>query len=276
MDIKIPTGSGGDTDSTRNASLGLNEDEQQRQETTDIVADMSSGLSRKNVTAAGHPKTDQASNGDEDVNRSTTTSPAGKADIEAPWATEATSKPGSMAKADAAPGPRHHRTGSIDSLKGLSKSERAKRIGKVYKKNAGGDIMLASSHRHVAGTSPLSGGSIKEGEIEEDATWNDVCRAMCSHSGKEWLKIGGFILTLLAVLYFFLFGLDLLGTSFAVVGGCTAGSLLGSDTNPLASVMIGIVATAILQSSSTTTSIIVSLVSGGLDVKQAIYMYVLQ
>jgi sodium-dependent phosphate cotransporter len=36
--------------------------------------------------------------------------------------------------------------------------------------------------------------------------------------------------------------------------------------------MIGIIATALLQSSSTTTSIIVSLVSGGLNVQQGIYM----
>jgi len=48
--------------------------------------------------------------------------------------------------------------------------------------------------------------------------------------------------------------------------------MLASDTNPLASVMIGIIATALLQSSSTTSAIIVSLVSGGLDVHQGIYM----
>jgi hypothetical protein len=40
----------------------------------------------------------------------------------------------------------------------------------------------------------------------------------------------------------------------------------------LASVVIGILVTAFLQSSGTTTAIIVSLVSGGLDVDQAIYM----
>mmetsp|Transcript_26035 Transcript_26035/g.49385 ORF Transcript_26035/g.49385 Transcript_26035/m.49385 type:complete len:560 (+) Transcript_26035:958-2637(+) len=54
--------------------------------------------------------------------------------------------------------------------------------------------------------------------------------------------------------------------------GCTAGTLLGSDTNPLASLLIGIIATALLQSSSTTTAIVVSLVSGGLDVDQGIYI----
>jgi Na+/phosphate symporter len=84
------------------------------------------------------------------------------------------------------------------------------------------------------------------------------------------MKISLAILFLLVLLYFFLLGLELLGTSFKVVGGCTAGSLLGSDANPLTGVMIGIIATAILQSSSTTTSIIVSLVSGGLEVSNGI------
>lgn len=109
-------------------------------------------------------------------------------------------------------------------------------------------------------------------DIPDDATWKDVYQACCCHSLREWCVIGLYISALLGLLYFFLVGLDLLGTSFQVIGGCTAGSLLGSDTNPLASVLIGILATAILQSSSTTTSIIVSLVSGGLNVQQGIYM----
>jgi hypothetical protein len=274
MNLEIPTGSvgagAGDNDSTAAASSQHDAHERQRQETNDVVADMSSGLS-------GTKNTNDV-DVEQQVNNTTTKSDHGRhhhrtpssenADISAPWVTD---KPENL-MASPPSGRGHHRNTSMDSLKNLSKSERAKRIGKIYKKNAGGDIMLASSHRHVAGTSPLAPGSIKEAEVEEEATWGDVCRAMCNHSGKEWAKIGGFILMLLTVLYFFLFGLDLLGTSFAVVGGCTAGSMLGSDTNPLASVMIGIVATAILQSSSTTTSIVVSLVSGGLDVKQAIYM----
>ncbi|KAL3916000.1 MAG: hypothetical protein SGILL_005379 [Bacillariaceae sp.] len=67
-------------------------------------------------------------------------------------------------------------------------------------------------------------------------------------------------------------GLDMLSASFQVVSGCTAGSLLGSDTNPLASFLIGIVATALLQSSSTTTSIVVSMCGAGLDVQAGIYI----
>ena len=61
-------------------------------------------------------------------------------------------------------------------------------------------------------------------------------------------------------------------SQFGFDRGCTAGTMLGSDTNPLASLLIGIIATALLQSSSTTTAIVVSLVSGGLDVDQGIYI----
>jgi hypothetical protein len=102
------------------------------------------------------------------------------------------------------------------------------------------------------------------------ATWSDVFRVCCIHNQSEWMKIGLFLLTLLFILYTFLVALDLLGTSFKVVGGCTAGSMLGSETNPITAVMIGIIATTLLHSSTTTTAIIVSLVSGGLDVQQGI------
>lgn len=111
-----------------------------------------------------------------------------------------------------------------------------------------------------------------EEDDDKDATWGDVCHSCCCHTPREWGMIIVAITSLLICLYFFLVGLDLMGISFQVVGGCTAGSILGEDTNPLAGLMIGILATAILQSSSTTTAIIVSLVSGGLDIRQAIYM----
>jgi sodium-dependent phosphate cotransporter len=105
-----------------------------------------------------------------------------------------------------------------------------------------------------------------------DATWSEVCRACCVHEPQEWLKIFAGATVLMFFLYFFLLGLELLGTSAKVLGGCTAGSLLGDDANPVAGLMIGILATVLLQSSSTTTSIVVSLVGGGLDVRAAIYM----
>lgn len=113
-------------------------------------------------------------------------------------------------------------------------------------------------------------------EEDQNVSWADVGRACCCHSLREWFSIFVGIASLLCCLYFFLLSLSLLGTSFKVVGGCTAGSMLGSDTNPVASLCIGIIATALLQSSSTTTSIVVSLVTSdsgnGLKVQQAIYI----
>ena len=107
----------------------------------------------------------------------------------------------------------------------------------------------------------------------QEATWGEVCTACCVHSPQEWaIGFGGFLLVCF-FLYFFLFGLDLLGSGAKVLGGCTAGALFGDETNPIAGLMIGILATVLLQSSSTTTSIVVSLVGAdSVSVKQGIYM----
>jgi|Transcript_39854 sodium-dependent phosphate cotransporter len=106
-----------------------------------------------------------------------------------------------------------------------------------------------------------------------DATWGEVCRACCVHTPKEWGIVFIGLCVLCFFLYFFLLGLDLLGSSAKVLGGCTAGSILGNETNPIAAMMIGVLATVLLQSSSTTTSIVVGLVGGGaIQVQQAIYM----
>ena len=106
-----------------------------------------------------------------------------------------------------------------------------------------------------------------------DATWGEVCSACCVHTPQEWAMGGLSCLAALTFLYFFLFGLELLGSGAKVMTGCTAGSLFGNETNPIAGLMIGILATVLLQSSSTTTSIIVSLVGAeAVTVKQGIYM----
>jgi len=84
--------------------------------------------------------------------------------------------------------------------------------------------------------------------------------------------IGVGLLLICFFLYFFLFGLELLGSSAKVMGGCKAGQLFGEETNPIAGLMVGILATVLLQSSSTTTSIVVSLIGSAVSVSQGIYM----
>lgn len=79
------------------------------------------------------------------------------------------------------------------------------------------------------------------------------------------------ILGLCVCLYFFLVGLAIMGDAFKVLGGSAAGEMFGSITNPIAGLMVGILATVLVQSSSTSTSIIVSLAgSGQIAVKDAI------
>ena len=69
--------------------------------------------------------------------------------------------------------------------------------------------------------------------------------------------------------------LTFLSTSFRILGGRNLGSLFADDSllaNPVVGLMIGILVTVLVQSSTTSTSIIVSLVSAGAGVRPAIPM----
>ncbi len=78
---------------------------------------------------------------------------------------------------------------------------------------------------------------------------------------------------ILFFLYWFIFSLELLSTGAKALTGCAAGGLFGGNTNPVASLIVGMLVTILLQSSSTTTLIIVSLVgAGSIPVEPAIFM----
>jgi len=78
-------------------------------------------------------------------------------------------------------------------------------------------------------------------------------------------------LFLAAVLYCFLLGLDLMGLAFNLFGGGFAEALIIGTSNPFVGLFVGILATSLVQSSSTTTSITVGLVAaGGLTIEGAI------
>jgi len=70
-------------------------------------------------------------------------------------------------------------------------------------------------------------------------------------------------LTVVITIYFFLLSINLLGHSFKLFGKEFAEAMLQTTSNPFAGLIIGIVATSLIQSSSTTTSIVVGLVAGG-------------
>jgi sodium-dependent phosphate cotransporter len=70
------------------------------------------------------------------------------------------------------------------------------------------------------------------------------------------------LLQLLTFLYLFLFSINLMGASLKLFGAGFAESLIAGTSNPLAGLVIGVLATSLIQSSSATTSIVVALVAG--------------
>jgi sodium-dependent phosphate cotransporter len=81
------------------------------------------------------------------------------------------------------------------------------------------------------------------------------------------------ILKFLAVLYLFFLCIELMGGSFKLLGKDAARELLQVTDNPIVGLLIGIMATSIMQSSSSTTSIIVGMVAAGtLTISQAVPM----
>jgi sodium-dependent phosphate cotransporter len=76
---------------------------------------------------------------------------------------------------------------------------------------------------------------------------------------------------LLVLLYIFFVSISLMGASFKFFGKDFAKQLLETTSSPFVGLFIGIFATSLVQSSSTTTSMTVALVAGGgLDVEHAI------
>jgi len=76
-------------------------------------------------------------------------------------------------------------------------------------------------------------------------------------------KILGRIGLLLILLFAFFVGLDLMGLSFKLFGKGFAETLIEQTSNPFVGLFIGILATTLVQSSSTTTSMTVALVAAG-------------
>ncbi|MEZ9489928.1 Na/Pi symporter [Vibrio breoganii] len=74
------------------------------------------------------------------------------------------------------------------------------------------------------------------------------------------------------MLYLLLVSVSMVGSGFKMASGEHAKTLFDFASHPVAGLMIGLVATALIQSSSTVTSIIVGLVAGGLPVQIAIPM----
>ncbi len=70
-------------------------------------------------------------------------------------------------------------------------------------------------------------------------------------------------LGIVVCLYFFLVGIKGIGGAFKLFGGDIAEQILLTTSNPFTGLFIGILSTALMQSSSATTSIVVGMVAGG-------------
>jgi sodium-dependent phosphate cotransporter len=71
------------------------------------------------------------------------------------------------------------------------------------------------------------------------------------------------VLLVVGLLYLFFLGLDLMGVAFKLFGKGFAERLLEGTANPFVGLVVGILATSLVQSSSTTTSMTVALVGAG-------------
>jgi sodium-dependent phosphate cotransporter len=74
------------------------------------------------------------------------------------------------------------------------------------------------------------------------------------------------------LVYLLICAVGMIGGGFKMAAGDHAKELFAFASNPFAGLVVGIVATALIQSSSTVTSIIVGLVAGGLPVELAVPM----
>ncbi|KAL4635408.1 sodium-dependent phosphate transport protein 2B-like [Arapaima gigas] len=129
----------------------------------------------------------------------------------------------------------------------------------------------------------VSTADLVDEKLNEDDPWN---LPELQDTGVKWSEldtkgkvlrvvtaIGKFII-LLGLLYLFVCSLDVLSSAFQLVGGKAAGDIFQDNavlSNPVAGLVIGVMVTVLVQSSSTSSSIIVSMVSSGLlQVKSAV------
>jgi len=71
------------------------------------------------------------------------------------------------------------------------------------------------------------------------------------------------IVAIIAILYLFLLSVGMIGAGFKGLGSGFAKTLFTSEASPFIGLFIGILATGLFQSSSTTTSLVVGMVAGG-------------
>ena len=88
---------------------------------------------------------------------------------------------------------------------------------------------------------------------------------------RESCKTWGQVFLLVGVLYLFLVSIGMMGGAFKLFGKDFATQLVETTSNPLVGLFVGILATTLAQSSSTTTSITVGIVAaGGMTIESSV------
>jgi len=110
------------------------------------------------------------------------------------------------------------------------------------------------------------------GDVNDPESATSAFKAFYWLSGINWLKVSIFFMVWILI-WIFLVCLGLMGTGFKLLGGKDSAKMFDVVDNPISGVMIGILATVLVQSSSTSTSIIIALVGADeMDVSTAIPM----
>ncbi|XP_053384148.1 sodium-dependent phosphate transport protein 2B-like [Mercenaria mercenaria] len=143
----------------------------------------------------------------------------------------------------------------------------------VSDKNDQGDIVLSVDRKEKDRTPYQDDSDVNVVHEEEDpwkitnvyvkgVPWSDL--STCGKFKRLLWDYFGKLVVLVGLLYLFICSLDFLSNAFKLIGGKAAGSAFAESqvlSNPVAGLMIGVLATVLLQSSSTTTSIVVSMVA---------------
>lgn len=87
--------------------------------------------------------------------------------------------------------------------------------------------------------------------------WMDIKRRMTPYLDNKYVR---FVILFLAI-YFFILGIETIGSGFKHMGSDFSKGLINTMSDPVSALFIGMLATALIQSSSATTTIIVALVA---------------
>jgi solute carrier family 34 (sodium-dependent phosphate cotransporter) len=136
-------------------------------------------------------------------------------------------------------------------------------------------LSLEDSYDHSPAVTPAHGnGSPDSGKYYLQGVDMEAEEAYADQSTARKVLLGFFYLVLvLAALYVFMVAIKLIETGLTLAFGCNYRGAFDFANNPVAGLMIGTVATALVHSSSTVTSVAVALVgTGAMTIRQGVFV----